>query len=575
MELTKAVETYTILTVGEGLVTAIPALLVSMSGGLITTRAASESNLGEEVATQLFARSRPLAVAASVLVALALIPGLPKLSFLLVAGVLGTAAYVNRKPAVDAATERRRRPGRLRRRNRRHAGRPGVGGYSGRSVTAHRRGDRRREAGRSAPQPRAGRSANRFAGEDRTAGAVGACVRQPAAGSADVLDRRERVEVAARRVSSPIACWRSIPAPPRSRSRSRARRRANLCSACRPGPSGRTSAMARLRPAIATARRSGDGALDASSPRRSGRFCRTCSRASRRRTLPSTRVGQSTNPKLIEELIPKLVSVGEVQRVLRQLLRERVPVKDLTSILEAIADAATVSKDPDVLTEAVRTALGEDHPARTYQSDAVATCRVIALSTPLEEELVGSLTRTDRGTVMAVDPGKAQGLASRLAEILAAEVAQPVLLCTPALRPHLWRLGSARALPHVAVLSSQRAAAPGASGLGGFTGLICSSSDSCVQPCEKPRQPPARLSVRMPSCCRPSWSRHRAGAAGPAHRMVAALTAAASTARCRAPRPSAWRPPVPRSRLTRAPSSQPISWKPAWPRTSPRRLSAA
>src|SRR6185436_2130368 len=64
------------------------------------------------------------------------------------------------------------------------------------------------------------------------------------------------------------------------------------------------------------------------------------------------RVGQ-TSPKLIEELVPKLVSIGDIQRVLRQLLRERVPVRDLTTILEAIADAASVSKDPDILTEAV------------------------------------------------------------------------------------------------------------------------------------------------------------------------------------------------------------------------------
>src|SRR5262245_36836407 len=97
LDLATAAETYTILTVGEGLVTAIPALLVSMSGGLITTRAASDSHLGEEVAVQLLARSKPLAVAAGVLVLLALIPGLPKLPFLLVAAVLGAAAYANRK----------------------------------------------------------------------------------------------------------------------------------------------------------------------------------------------------------------------------------------------------------------------------------------------------------------------------------------------------------------------------------------------------------------------------------------------------------------------------------------------
>jgi flagellar biosynthesis protein FlhA len=102
LDLSTAARTYTLLTVGEGLVTAIPALLVSMSGGLITTRAASESNLGEEVAVQLLARARPLAVAASVLVGLALIPGLPKLAFLVVAVVLGAAAFSIRQSAREA-----------------------------------------------------------------------------------------------------------------------------------------------------------------------------------------------------------------------------------------------------------------------------------------------------------------------------------------------------------------------------------------------------------------------------------------------------------------------------------------
>ncbi|MGH9370490.1 MAG: FHIPEP family type III secretion protein, partial [Vicinamibacterales bacterium] len=82
LDLATAAHTYTILTVGEGLVTAIPALLVSMAGALITTRAAAESHLGEEVATQLLGRAKPLAVAAGLLTLLALIPGLPKFSFL-------------------------------------------------------------------------------------------------------------------------------------------------------------------------------------------------------------------------------------------------------------------------------------------------------------------------------------------------------------------------------------------------------------------------------------------------------------------------------------------------------------
>src|SRR5688572_29202970 len=103
LDLATAAETYTILTVGEGLVTAIPALLVSMAGGLITTRAAAETNLGEEVATQLFARSRPLLVAAGLLLLLAAIPGLPKFPFLIVAALLALAAYAVRETAAAVA----------------------------------------------------------------------------------------------------------------------------------------------------------------------------------------------------------------------------------------------------------------------------------------------------------------------------------------------------------------------------------------------------------------------------------------------------------------------------------------
>jgi flagellar biosynthesis protein FlhA len=161
-------------------------------------------------------------------------------------------------------------------------------------------------------------------------------------------------------------------------------------------------------------------------------------------------VGQSS-PKLVEELVPKVASVGDVQRVLRQLLRERVPVRDLTTILEAMADAAAVSKDPDVIVEAVRSALGRSI-CRTYQ-DEKGELRVISLSAGLEDALAASMTRTERGALLAMDPARAQSLAERLAQILASEdLAQPVLLCSPMLRPHLWRLFS-RALPHVAVLS--------------------------------------------------------------------------------------------------------------------------
>jgi flagellar biosynthesis protein FlhA len=161
------------------------------------------------------------------------------------------------------------------------------------------------------------------------------------------------------------------------------------------------------------------------------------------------RVAQSS-PKLVEELVPKIASIGDIQRVLRQLLRERVSIRDLTTILEAVADAAPGAKDAEGVSEAVRTAIGRTicRPYQTEKDELPA----ISLSNDLEERLVSSIVKTEHGSVLALDPTQAQRLASRIAEIFAGAVAQPVLLCTPTLRPHIWRL-FARVLPHLGVLS--------------------------------------------------------------------------------------------------------------------------
>ncbi len=157
-----------------------------------------------------------------------------------------------------------------------------------------------------------------------------------------------------------------------------------------------------------------------------------------------------TSPRLVEDLVPKVLSTGDVQRVLRQLLRERVPIRDLTTILEALSDAAVVTKDPDQLTEAVRGQLGRAI-CRQYQSDRNELV-TISLAPSLEERLMKSIVRTDQGAVLALEPLEAQNMATKIARALEQAVAQPVLLCTPALRPHLWRLFS-RVLPQIGVLS--------------------------------------------------------------------------------------------------------------------------
>jgi flagellar biosynthesis protein FlhA len=437
LDIATAAETYTILTVGEGLVTSIPALLVSMSGGLITTRAASESHLGEEVASQLFARARPLAVAAAALTFLALIPGLPKLPFFFVAAVLAAAAYANRADATPAPAEEAAVPPP-------DMAEPIVSvdplgievGYAlvtivdekqGGTLLSRLRSIRKQiatETGLVAPPvhvadnlqlgprtyvilvkgvevARGDLFTDRLLainpGTVRTA-IEGAPTREPAFGLPAIWiapDRRDAAIAAGYTVVDPTTAIST-----------------HLSEVIRA-----------FLPDLLT----------------------------RQQTKELVDRVAQTSPKLVEELVPKVASLGDVQRVLRQLLRERVPVKDLTTILEAMADAMATTKDLDLVVEAVRTALGRSI-CRAYQAEN-GDLRLIALSPGLEDVLAASVARTDRGPVLAIDPTRAQSLAARLGEVLAREdLAQPVLLCSPTLRSHVWRLFS-RALPHIAVLS--------------------------------------------------------------------------------------------------------------------------
>ena len=139
-------------------------------------------------------------------------------------------------------------------------------------------------------------------------------------------------------------------------------------------------------------------------------------------------------------------------KVLQNLLRERVSIRDLGRILEACADAATVTRDPIVLTEYVRQQLG-----RALTSPHLSENNelgVLVLDPHLEQTIQSGIETTDRGSFLALDPGRLQELLDRIAkgvtELLPG--AQPELLTNPMVRPHLRRLLE-RALPHLVVLS--------------------------------------------------------------------------------------------------------------------------
>ena len=144
-------------------------------------------------------------------------------------------------------------------------------------------------------------------------------------------------------------------------------------------------------------------------------------------------------------------SIGDIQRVLRQLLRERVPVRDLDD--DPRGDGRCGAGRPRTPTRSPRRCARRIGRAicRPYQTDK-GELPAISVAPALEERLLASIVRTEQGAVLALDPTEAQSMATRIARALEQAVAQPVLLCTPALRPHLWRL-FARVLPHIGVLS--------------------------------------------------------------------------------------------------------------------------
>jgi len=436
LDLSTAAQTYTILTVGEGLVTAIPSLLVSMSGGLITTRAAAESHLGEEVATQLLGRSKPLAVAAGVLGLLSLIPGLPKLAFLSVAAVLAGAAYAVRTQPSPEVDESAPTP----------ASEPIEPativeilsvevGYALVSLVDEKQG---------------GTLLNRVRAIRRQIATETGMVVAPVR-IADNLQLGPRAYTI---LVKGVEVARGELYPERLLA-------INPGTATRPidGPQTREPAFGL--PAIwigedqrEVASSAGYTVVDPTTAL-STHLSETIrgflpELLSRQQVKEMVDTVAQTAPKLIEELVPKLVSLGEIQRVLRQLLRERVPIRDLVTILEAVSDAAAVTKDADGITEAVRSAIGRAI-CRPYQNDK-GELSVIGVAPSLEEKLMASLVKTDHGAVLALDPHQAQNIAARIGKAIEQALAQPVLLCSPALRPHLWRL-FARVLPHLGVLS--------------------------------------------------------------------------------------------------------------------------
>jgi flagellar biosynthesis protein FlhA len=163
---------------------------------------------------------------------------------------------------------------------------------------------------------------------------------------------------------------------------------------------------------------------------------------------------KESNPKVIEELIPDVLSLGKVQKVLQNLLKEQISIRDLRTILEQLADYGPTTKDTDILTEYVRQALARPITKQFQSTDG--SLSVLTLNREVEELIHSSIQKTELASFLALEPTVAEELLIKLQEAVETITPQmetsPVLLASPGIRHHLRKFVE-RFIPDLAVLS--------------------------------------------------------------------------------------------------------------------------
>ncbi|RZU39572.1 flagellar biosynthesis protein FlhA [Edaphobacter modestus] len=455
-DLATAVKTYTILTVGDGLVTMIPSLLVSVAGGMVLTRASSSGALDQELGAQLLKGRNTLWIACGVLIALALIPGLPKLAFVLMAA--GVALIARKLPAAQpqtAGAEADSMP----------AGKAkAAAAATGENLASLLKIDELTlEIGFQlislVDEKQGGQMLNRVRALRRhLATELGFIV--PSVHITDNLRLKPREYVVSLR-GVEIARWQTeqncllaVNADPKARPLPGVETREPAF-----GVNARWIQQGLEEQALA----SGYSVVDQTTVigTHMGELIRRhahelLGRQEVKRLLDSM---NESHPKLVEELVPKLLSLGEVQRVLQQLLREQVSIRDLGAILESLVESAQQSKNLVHLVEAARQSLGRGLVHPLLESDG--GLKVLMLEQAVESELINTFDPQSAGLLLG-DGSRSAGLPADFLRRLVDSVkrltgtvpgsALPVLLCPSPARYHV-RRWLEPFLPKVTVLS--------------------------------------------------------------------------------------------------------------------------
>ncbi len=441
--------TFTQLTIGDGLVTQTPALMISTAAGIMVARAASKKNLGTEVTMQLTQNVKSLYLGGGFMAVAAIIPGMPTMPFLILAGsITGVGYLVNRAGKAKRVSE---------------------------ALEKQNQADAKME-----PESDKIEAYLRVDQMELEIGYGLISLVDPNQGG----DLLERITMLRRQCATDIG----IIVPP-IRIRDNIQLKPNeylvkiksievgggeLMTGCflamDPGgvsqkvPGTPTTEPAFGLPALWITQSQRENAeiagytvveLPAVIATHLTEIIRTNAGEILTRQDVKSLIDnvKTTSPTVVEELIPAMLSIGEVQKVLINLLAEKVAVRDLATILEALANAAKVSKSEVFLTEQARQALSR-HICKSFK-DAKGYVNVLSLEPRLEQMLEASVQSTDRGPRLVIRPEMVSKLVGKLASLVEKMVAgnqQPVLLCSPGIRYQMKKIleGS---FPTLAVLS--------------------------------------------------------------------------------------------------------------------------
>jgi len=441
----QSLNTYTLLTVGDGLVSQIPALLVSTATGIIVTRAASDNNLGHELNIQLMSSPKTLLVTSAVLMVFAVVPGLPFVPFFVLSGLFGLMGYGLLRE--QASTE---------------------------STAA---ADHARQELEERRQPESVLSLLQV---DMIELEIGYSL-IPLVDSEQGGDMLDRITMIRRQcalelgIVVPVIRIRdNLQLPPNSYiikikgievgrgqlmlNHFLAMDAGNVTERV-PGEPTKEPAFGLDALWISEEHREQaeiNGYTVVDSPSVLATHLTETIRSHAHELLGRQEVQtlldslRSDYSAVINELVPNLMTIGEVQKVLQNLLREQVPIRNLVTILEALADAAPISKDLDYLTDYVREALARQL-CRQYADDDLL--QVLTLDQQWETVIAEGIEQTERGNIVSIDPRLLQRLFNALKQTLdSTALVQPVILVSPRIRLAFKRL-TERYFPGLAVMS--------------------------------------------------------------------------------------------------------------------------